>query len=186
MQSFPRYHPCWPHPGGPLCSQQPGVKFRQLAPRLTLGSRPGLMNHRYLIYQISMIVPPGSSGGNFDQFPPGGGFSLSPTLPCRFPLAYFPPSSLFEVSCSPNYPQNKPCVKGLTRYVHGFLKVESPAFPHPLTPAPGRGQRGNWGGRRRLCRLLPPQTPFLRKPCKSSLRHSKLQLSIKKLYLLTG
>jgi len=49
---------------------------------------------------------------------------------------------------------------------YGFLKVESPAFPHPLTPAPGRGQRGIWGRRRRQSRLLLPQTPFLRKPCK--------------------
>src|SRR3990172_2758455 len=48
---------------------------------------------------------------------------------------------------------------------YGFLKVESPAFPHPLTPAPGRGQRGIWGRRRRQSRLLLPQTPFLRKPC---------------------
>ena len=47
---------------------------------------------------------------------------------------------------------------------YGFLKVESPAFPHPLTPAPGRGQRGIWGRRRRQSRLLLPQTPFLRKP----------------------
>jgi len=47
---------------------------------------------------------------------------------------------------------------------YGFLKVESPTFPHPLTPAPGRGQRGIWGRRRRLRRLLLPQTPFLRKP----------------------
>src|SRR3990170_4759957 len=56
-------------------------------------------------------------------------------------------------------------VNGVVLFYYGFLKVESPAFPHPLPPAPGRGQRGIWGRRRRLCRLLLPQTPFLRKPC---------------------
>jgi hypothetical protein len=110
MQQFPRYHPYWPRPGGPLCSQQPAEVIRRLAPQITPGLRPGLMNHRSL-----MIVPPGSSGGNFDQVPPGGGLSLSPTLPCRFPLVYFPPSSLFEVNCSPNYLQKTSHVKGLMK-----------------------------------------------------------------------
>jgi len=50
----------------------------RLASHLTLGER-----HR-LVRRTCSPVPLGSSGGNFDQFPPGGGFSLCPRLPVDF------------------------------------------------------------------------------------------------------
>ena len=58
-------------------------------------------------------VPPDSSGGNFDHFPPGwvpvsapslpGGSARRPLLPGGPGLAYFPPSSLLRVSIVPYY-----------------------------------------------------------------------------------
>ena len=62
------------------------------------------------------LVHPGSSGGNFSRFPPGGGLSLCPVPPCWLRQAYFPPSSLLVFDCCPYYLQKPGSVK--TRFGH--------------------------------------------------------------------
>lgn len=61
---FPRYHPSWPRFRGPLKAQQHVFK-RRLAPQITLGLRPKLLD------RVTSIVHLGSSRGNFNRFQPG-------------------------------------------------------------------------------------------------------------------
>ena len=53
--------------------------------------------------------------------------------------------------------------------LHGFLKVESPAFPHPLTPAPGLGQRGKLGWEKAALPPSPTPNPIFEKAMDSPL-----------------
>lgn len=83
---FPRYHPCWLPNGSPLKFQQlidwrlHKRTYGRLASLITLGLRPRLVVWSSIGYPHVHLS---SSGGNFSQFPPGGGFSPGPSLPCR-------------------------------------------------------------------------------------------------------
>lgn len=99
----------------------------RLAPLLTPGLRPELLDRWNRHAQDPPVIHPGSSGGNFNRFPPGGGFSLRPPLPCRLSPVYFPPSSPVWLCCSLYYPQNWcRCQAAGARRRHALL---SPGYP---------------------------------------------------------
>ena len=85
----------------------------RLAPRLTLGLRPKLLE------RVASPVPLGSSGGNFRRLPPGGGLNFTPRLPVGFHRRTFLRHRFLE----PYYLRNEVPVK--------YEKERTPGAPIP-------------------------------------------------------
>lgn len=111
-RKLPRYHPHSPHS---RCTRSPTAGFTSAigAPANT-GAAFRTNKRRKLICAIH----PDGSRGNFAQFPPGGGSSRCPPLPCRFCLSYFPLSRPLSVNCRDNYLQKQSSVKTHLRSPH--------------------------------------------------------------------